>query len=114
MGQAAKQAPQAVHNDASSGPARARKASVVSARASGSLVISKGATHLRHGQVAAKLRKSPSTRPNRGLPDLASPFHDRDILVIACGRICVHRKKINISAVFAGQRFGINEGIPCL
>ncbi len=27
----------------------------------------------------------------------------------ACGRICMHRKKINISTVMAGQRFGIKE-----
>ena len=39
MGHAAKQAPQAVHRAASSGPASARKASVVSARAAGSFVI---------------------------------------------------------------------------
>ena len=30
-------------------------------------------------------------------------------LVTACGRICLHRKKINISTVFAGQRLGIKE-----
>jgi hypothetical protein len=27
----------------------------------------------------------------------------------ACGRICMHRKKINISTVLAGQRLGIKE-----
>jgi len=27
----------------------------------------------------------------------------------ACGRICLHRKKINISSVLAGQRLGIKE-----
>ena len=37
------------------------------------------------------------------------PWHDRDILVTACGRICVHRKKINISTVLAGQKLGIKE-----
>ncbi|HEY6255024.1 MAG TPA: IS481 family transposase [Xanthobacteraceae bacterium] len=52
---------------------------------------------------------SPSTRPYNGLPDLAYPFHDRDILVTACGRICMHRKKINISTVLAGQMLGIKE-----
>jgi len=52
---------------------------------------------------------SPSSRPYAGLPDLAYPFHDRDILVTACGRICMHRKKINISGVLAGQRLGIKE-----
>ena len=37
------------------------------------------------------------------------PLHDRDVLVTACGRICMHRKKINISTVMAGQRLGIKE-----
>ena len=27
----------------------------------------------------------------------------------ACGRICLYRKKINISSVLAGQRLGIKE-----
>jgi transposase InsO family protein len=51
----------------------------------------------------------PSGRPYTGIPDLEYPFHDRDILVTACGRICMHRKKINISTVLAGQRLGIKE-----
>jgi len=52
---------------------------------------------------------SASPRPHSGLPDRSYPFHDRDILVTACGRICMHRKKINISTVLAGQRLGIKE-----
>jgi transposase InsO family protein len=52
---------------------------------------------------------SPSSRPYAGLPDLTYPLHDRDALVTACGRICMHRKKINISYVLAGQRVGIKE-----
>src|SRR5437868_5878683 len=51
----------------------------------------------------------PSTWPYRGLPDLTYPLHDRDIMVTACGRLCLHRKKINISTVLAGQRLGIKE-----
>lgn len=51
----------------------------------------------------------PSSRPYNGLPELDYPFHDRDILVTACGRICMHRKKINISTVIAGHRLGIKE-----
>src|SRR4029077_16480370 len=35
-----------------------------------------------------------SPRPYRGLPDLTYPLHDRDVLVTACGRICIYRKKI--------------------
>jgi hypothetical protein len=52
---------------------------------------------------------SASPRPYRGLPDLAYPSHDRDVVVTACGRICMHRKRINISHVLARQRVGIKE-----
>jgi transposase InsO family protein len=54
-------------------------------------------------------RYSPSTRPYDGLPELDYPLHDRAALVTACGRICMHRKKINISTVLAGQKLGIKE-----
>jgi transposase InsO family protein len=50
-----------------------------------------------------------SPRPYRGLPELSYPLHDRDVLVTACGRICMHRKRVNLSQVFAGQRVGIKE-----
>ena len=50
-----------------------------------------------------------SPRPYDGLPELEYPWHDRDILVTACGRICLLRKKINISTVLAGQKLGIKE-----
>jgi len=50
-----------------------------------------------------------SSRPYEGLPGVEYPFHDRDVLVTACGRICMHRKKINVSTVLAGQRLGITE-----
>ena len=52
---------------------------------------------------------TPSSRPYDGLPELDYPLHDRDLLVTACGRICMHRKKINISTVLAGQSVGIKE-----
>jgi hypothetical protein len=52
---------------------------------------------------------SPSMRPYCSLPKLSYPLHDRDIMVTACGRLCLHRKKINISTVLAGQRLGIKE-----
>ncbi len=51
----------------------------------------------------------PSTRLYRGLDEIVYPFHDRDVLVTACGRICMHRKKINVSTVLAGQRLGLKE-----
>lgn len=37
------------------------------------------------------------------------PFHDRTILVTQCGRICMGRRKINLSTVFGGQHIGIRE-----
>ncbi len=52
---------------------------------------------------------TPARRPYQGLPELRYPLHDRDILITACGRLCLHRKKINISSVLAGQRVGIKE-----
>jgi Integrase core domain/Helix-turn-helix domain len=51
----------------------------------------------------------PSKSPYCGLPNLKYPFHDRECLVTACGRLCLHRKKINVSTVLAGQRLGIKE-----
>ena len=50
-----------------------------------------------------------SSKPYFGLPDLEYPLHDREYLVTACGRICMHRKKINISTVLAGQKLGLKE-----
>ncbi|MGY5780259.1 IS481 family transposase [Rhizobium sp. LEGMi135b] len=52
---------------------------------------------------------TPSARRYNGLPEIDYPFHDRDALVTNCGRICMHRKKINISTVLAGQKLGIKE-----
>lgn len=51
----------------------------------------------------------PSPRPYDGLPDVNYPFHDRDVLVTSCGRICMMRKKINVSTVMAGQKLGLKE-----
>jgi transposase InsO family protein len=52
---------------------------------------------------------SSSSRPYTGLPELHYPLHDRQYLVTACGRICMHRKKINLSTVLAGQKVGLKE-----
>jgi len=38
-----------------------------------------------------------SARAYEGLPEISYPFHDRDAIVTNCGRLCIHRKKINIS-----------------
>src|ERR1700681_1134301 len=50
-----------------------------------------------------------SPRPYCGLPDIDYPLHDKTIVVTRCGRICLGRKKINFSQVFAGQAVGIKE-----
>ena len=51
----------------------------------------------------------PSTRPYAGLPELDYPFHDKTLMVTSCGRLCMHRKKINLSTVMAGQKVGLKE-----
>ncbi|MBX4869587.1 transposase [Rhizobium bangladeshense] len=50
-----------------------------------------------------------SSRLYQGLPEIDYPFHDREALVTNCGRICIYRKKINISTVLAGQKLGLKE-----
>jgi putative transposase len=50
-----------------------------------------------------------SPRPYRGLGELHYPSHDRTITVTRCGRICMGRRKINLSAVFAGQNVGVKQ-----
>jgi putative transposase len=51
----------------------------------------------------------PSPRPYQGLPELEYPLHDSTITVTTCGRICIGRRKINLSTVFAGQNVGVKE-----
>ena len=51
----------------------------------------------------------PSTREYQGLPDNDYPFHDRVIVVTNCSRICLGRKMITFSTVFAIQAVGIKE-----
>jgi hypothetical protein len=50
---------------------------------------------------------APSQRKYRGLPEVHYP--DREVTVTTCGRICMNRKKINLSTVMAGQKLGIKE-----
>lgn len=35
---------------------------------------------------------TPASTAYEGLPEVEYPFHDRDVLVTACGRICMHRR----------------------
>ena len=50
-----------------------------------------------------------SPRPCTGLSELHYPFHDRTITVTQGGRICISRRTINLSLMFAGQNIGIEE-----
>jgi transposase InsO family protein len=52
---------------------------------------------------------APSPRPFPGLPELAYPFHDLDAVVARNGTIALHRRRVVISTVFAGQRLGLRE-----
>ena len=61
------------------------------------------------GMATPAERYQSSPRPWRGLPDIDYPFHDRTVTVTSCGRICIKRKKINLSTVFAGQKVGIRQ-----
>ncbi|MEZ5512621.1 MAG: IS481 family transposase [Steroidobacteraceae bacterium] len=51
----------------------------------------------------------PSPRPYSGLPELDYPLHDRIVTVTRCGRLCIGKRKINLSGAFAGQDVGITE-----
>ena len=52
---------------------------------------------------------TPSTRAYHPPEPPEYPFHDRTVRVTRCGRICIGRRKINLSGVFAGQLVGIRE-----
>ena len=52
---------------------------------------------------------TPSAKAYRPPNPPEYPFHDRTILVTQCGRICIGRRKINLSQVFGGQHVGIRE-----
>jgi putative transposase len=52
---------------------------------------------------------TPSPHPYRGLSEVDYPLHDWTATVTRCGRICWHRRKINLSIVFAGQNVGVRQ-----
>ena len=52
---------------------------------------------------------SPSLRPYAGIPEQLYPFHDRTLMVTNCGRLCLYRKKINLTRSLAGQAVGVKE-----
>ena len=52
---------------------------------------------------------TPSARVYRPPQEPEYPFHDRTVRITRCGRICIGRRKINLSQTFAGQLVGIRE-----
>ena len=52
---------------------------------------------------------TPSARVYQPPPEPEYPYHDKSVRVTTCGRICLGRRKINLSQVFAGQIVGIRE-----
>lgn len=56
------------------------------------------------GELYTKSKKQYS-----GLPPLEYPLHDRTVNVTFCGRICIGKKKINLSRVFAGHSVGLKQ-----
>jgi len=61
-----------------------------------------------HGAYPADLF-TPSARFYAPPPQPEYPYHDKSVRVTSCGRICIGRRKINLSKVFAGQIVGIRE-----
>lgn len=51
----------------------------------------------------------PSPQSYRGIAEPHYPFHDKTVVVTNCGRLCLYRKKINLSTCLAGQAVGIKE-----
>ena len=49
------------------------------------------------------------TRGYEPPPEPDYPYHDRTVRVTRCCRLCIGRRKINLSNVFAGQMVGIRE-----
>ena len=52
---------------------------------------------------------TPSARVYKPPAEPDYPFHDRTARVTRCGRICIGKRKINLSQVFAGQILGLTE-----
>ena len=52
---------------------------------------------------------TPSARLYEPALEPEYPYHDRTVRVTRCGRICIGKRKINLSKVFAGQCVGIRE-----
>ena len=61
------------------------------------------------GTVSACRRDPPDRHDSSAFPDVPPLAPRRAQPASACGRLCLHRKRINISTVLAGQKLGIKE-----
>jgi hypothetical protein len=61
-----------------------------------------------HMKCPAEIYSAPP-KIYKGLSDPHYPFHDKTVVVTCCGRLCLCRKKINLSKCLAGQAVGIKE-----
>jgi putative transposase len=52
---------------------------------------------------------TPSTKIYSGLPEIDYPFADKTVTITKCGRICMGKKKINVTSVLGGQNVGITQ-----
>lgn len=61
---------------------------------------------MRSPRPARRLSLPRHLRPFNSLSDIDNPFHDHDTLIIACDRLCLHRKKISSLRVRAQAGLG--------
>jgi putative transposase len=50
-----------------------------------------------------------NVREYQGLPELKYPMHDLTVRITNCGRVCIGKRKINLSRCFAGHDVGVRE-----
>ena len=54
-----------------------------------------------------------TTDISQGLPRparVACTFRGEELLPTSCGRICMHRKEVDVSTVMSGKRLALKEG----
>ena len=59
--------------------------------------------------IARSFLTRPPIGERCGVSELHYPFHHGTITVTRWGRICMDRRKINFSTVFAGQNVGVKQ-----
>jgi hypothetical protein len=52
---------------------------------------------------------SAAPRRSHDPPEIAPPLDDRNVIGAAGGRICLHRKRVNIATVLTGRKLGVKE-----